>query len=76
MAVVNPFSNPCAPTINLGGQVCFLQAPPSPIKIPRFGPFWVDYDCLYTCQNPARAHVIHERRILFFFQWSFTKDDD
>ncbi len=75
MAVVNPFSNPCAPFIVLGNQRCNLLVPPSPIKIPRFGPFWVDYECQYTCQNPARFHVIHERRVLFFFQWSFTRDD-
>ena len=77
MAIVNPFSNPCAPSIRLvGGQVCNLLVPPSPIIKQKFGPFVVDYECHYACQNPAGFHVLKHRRFLFFFQWSLDDDDD
>ena len=75
MAIVNPFSKVCKPWITLGGRICNLLVPPSPVKKPRLGPFWVDYECIYTCQNPAQAHTIYKRRILFFFEWTYDDED-
>jgi len=76
LKIVNPFSKVCKPFINLGGQICNLSAPPSPVIEQKLGPFVVKTSCLYICNNPARAHWTEHWRFIGIFEWFSERDEE